>query len=160
MHYCRLLVLLFSCKGDDNNVHCCIFFFCSCVTKKMMHIIIVFFFCSFTMKRMRIIPSFSSFSYCRFASVKRTTSSTHHPFLLFCKCEKMMMSSTTTGCCSGVVLQVQKNDNEQLHYSLSLLGCFRDMRMMTNNNFGCWCFFCFVIDYFIYVVILCCLCLC
>jgi hypothetical protein len=80
------------------------FFFYSSVAKKMTHVIIVFFFCSSIMKRTTTTLPLSFFSYYRFASVKKTTSPTHHPFLLFCKCEKMMTSNTTVHCRFGVVL--------------------------------------------------------
>ncbi len=64
--------------------------------------------------------SSSSFSYCHFASVKKTMNPTRHPLMLFCNCEKMTTNNYATHRHYGVVLQEQKNDNKQLCYTSSL----------------------------------------
>jgi hypothetical protein len=72
------------------------------------------------MKKTTTIVSSFSYSYCDFVGVKIMTSLAHCLLLLFYKQEKTMINSATIHRCSGVVLQAQKNDNEQLCCSSSL----------------------------------------
>jgi hypothetical protein len=114
-HYHHLFILFFYYEEDDNGTVVVVFLWSSIMKKTTMTMsaIIIIFFYFFTTKRTIMTPSSSSFSYCHFASVKKTMNPTRHPFMLFCNCEKMTTNNYATHRHYGVVLQEQKNDNKQ-----------------------------------------------